>query len=158
MSGDADLYDRDFVAWTEAQAAELRAAGAERMNLPIDWENVAEEIESLGRNNRRELGNRLTNVVEHLLKLRWSAAGDPTVGWRGTIIRERQEIEDLLEESPSLRRYIPDLLDRAHRRSCDRVESDVVPRGEMTVAQAEQMRNDKFGAEQVLGNWFPVRE
>jgi Domain of unknown function DUF29 len=53
MSESADLYERDFVAWTEEQAARIRAAAGTQLNLPIDWENVAEEIESLGRSDAR---------------------------------------------------------------------------------------------------------
>jgi hypothetical protein len=44
----ADLYEEDFVRWTEQQAAALRAAARAGTNLPLDWENLAEEIDSLG--------------------------------------------------------------------------------------------------------------
>ncbi len=157
MSGDADLYDRDFVAWTEAQAAELRAAAGARVNLPIDWENVAEEIESLGNNNRRELESRPTTVIEHLLKLRWSPAIEPVPGWRGAIVRERREIENLLEQSPSLRRRIPELLEHVYRTASELVEIDLTSRGEMSAAEAKCMRDDGFAAEQVLADWWPER-
>ena len=53
MSRNSAAYDEDFYAWTQAQAQEIRRAGAERLNAPIDWENVAEEIESMGRSESR---------------------------------------------------------------------------------------------------------
>jgi predicted YcjX-like family ATPase len=62
-----NLYDEDFVRWTEEQAAALRQA--KRSNLPLDWENLAEEIESLGRSDRRELRLQITRILRHLLKL-----------------------------------------------------------------------------------------
>ncbi len=70
MSGNpAQLYEKDFVRWTEQQAAALREAAALGTNLPLDWENLAEEIDSLGRSLRHELRSRILVIIEHLLKL-----------------------------------------------------------------------------------------
>jgi predicted YcjX-like family ATPase len=77
-----NLYDEDFVRWTEEQAAALRQA--KRSNLPLDWENLAEEIESLGRSDRRELRLQITRILRHLLKLEASPAAEPRAGWRST--------------------------------------------------------------------------
>ncbi len=63
------LYDADFFLWTQEQARLLRNSAHAATNLPLDWENLAEEVEDLGRSNRRELRNRLRVVMEHLLKL-----------------------------------------------------------------------------------------
>jgi hypothetical protein len=82
------LYDQDFVRWTEEQAAALRQAksqslaGTEGSNLPLDWENLAEEIESLGKSDRRELRSQITRVLRHLLKLEATPAAEPRAGWR----------------------------------------------------------------------------
>ena len=103
MSGKVCLYEQDFVRWTEAQAAVLRRAAETKSNLPLDWLNLAEEVESLGRSQRRELRSRLATIIEHLLKLEYSPATEPRLGWIETIGRERREIERLLEDSPSLR-------------------------------------------------------
>ena len=59
-----DLYDTDFFAWTQQQAAALAAGKAS----DLDWANLAEEIESLGKHDRREIRNRLRVLVRHLLK------------------------------------------------------------------------------------------
>ena len=61
------LYDSDLVAWSAEQARALREAGRRRVNLPIDWDNVAEEIDSLGRSERRTLSSRIGTVIELLL-------------------------------------------------------------------------------------------
>jgi hypothetical protein len=79
------LYEQDFFRWTEQQTEALRAAAATRINPPLDWENLAEEIESLGRSQRRELGSRILVIVEYLMKLiasqgaalRLGSYGDP---------------------------------------------------------------------------------
>ena len=69
------LYDEDFVRWTEEQAAALRRAKGS--NLALDWENLAEEIESLGKSDRRELRSQITRILRHLVKLEASPAAEP---------------------------------------------------------------------------------
>jgi Domain of unknown function DUF29 len=85
MSGEVGLYEEDFVRWAEAQAAGLRRAAETNSNLPLDWMNLAEEVESLGRSQRRELRGRLANIIEHLLKLEYSPRTEPRIGWLETI-------------------------------------------------------------------------
>jgi hypothetical protein len=98
-------YEDDLFAWTQEQAALLRAHAADA----IDWENLAEEIESMGRRDRRELKSRLTVILLHLLK--WQAQPDQRgMSWRKTLRTQRREIRDLLQQSPSLRREVPELI------------------------------------------------
>jgi hypothetical protein len=101
--GAAELYEQDFVRWTEQQSRALREAAGVAINLSLDWHNLAEEIESLGASQRRELRSRLGVILEHFLKLEYSLAADPRRGWIDTVERERSEIELLLDQSPSLR-------------------------------------------------------
>ena len=72
----AELYDHDFLLWTREQSKLLREAAERRVNFPLDWENLAEEIESLGKSLRSELRSRLRTIIEHLLKLEHSAAAN----------------------------------------------------------------------------------
>ena len=74
-----------FVRWAEQQSSALRDAARVGTNLPLDWENLAEEIESLGASQRRELRSRLSVILEHLMKLDHSPAIDPRTGWMDTI-------------------------------------------------------------------------
>jgi hypothetical protein len=102
-------YEDDLFAWTQEQAALLRAHAADR----LDWENLAEEIESMGRRDRRELKSRLRVILLHLLK--WQAQPKLRGGsWRKTLRTQRVEIRDLLLQSPSLRREVPDLMREAY--------------------------------------------
>lgn len=111
MSGNAaQLYEEDFVRWTERQSSALREAAAAGANLPLDWENLAEEIESLGASQRRELRSRIAGILEHLLKLEHSPANDARRGWIESIAHHRSEIELLLNDSPSLRREVPRII------------------------------------------------
>jgi Domain of unknown function DUF29 len=102
-------YEDDLFAWTQEQAALLRAHAVDG----IDWENLADEIESMGGRDRRELESRLAVVLLHLLK--WQA--QPALrgsGWRKTLRTQRREIRRLLKQSPSLRREVPDLMRDAY--------------------------------------------
>ena len=105
MLQNAALYEQDFYAWTETTAALLRKGKWQEVDLAA----LAEEVESLGKRDRRELGSRLQTLVMHLLK--WAYQSSERSGsWRGTIRRERQEIAALLSDSPSLRQHVRLLL------------------------------------------------
>src|SRR5947207_14627239 len=103
------LYEQDFVAWSREQAEALRTLARTRSNEHVDWENVAEEIDSLGRSEKRELGSRIRQIVEHLVKLGLSPQSEPRAGWRASIRQQRTEIADLLAASPSLRAQAEDI-------------------------------------------------
>ncbi len=151
MSGNAaQLYDEDFVRWTEQQATALRQAAGLGVNLPLDWENLAEEIDSLGRSLRHELRSRLIVILEHLLKLEHSPATDPRRGWIETIGRERVIIEDLLEESPSLRAGIDAVVEQAKHRAVRLAAHSLVAFGETA-----RLTPPAYTVGQVLGDWFP---
>jgi hypothetical protein len=114
MPRNAIAYDEDFYAWTEEQARLLRAGEFSQ----VDVENVAEELESMGRSDRRALDSHLVVLLMHLLKWQIQVL-HRSPGWAGTIREQRERIEDLLQESPSLRQHIaqirPPLYSRARR-------------------------------------------
>jgi hypothetical protein len=151
----ADLYAEDFVRWTEEQASALRQAARSGANLPVDWENVAEEIESLGISQRHELRSRIALVIEHLLKLECSPAKEPRAGWMETIERERAAIERVVEDSPSLRNAVPTLVAAELPRTVKgvgrllRLHDEASPDVEAKLAAA------RYTEDQVLGDWFP---
>jgi hypothetical protein len=147
----ARLYEKDFVRWTEQQSGALREASRFPTNLPLDWENLAEEIESLGRSQRRELRSRLMAILVHLLKLEHSPAPDPRQGWMDTIERERSEIELLLEDSPSLRREVARMIASGTQRAARLAAGGLSRHGEKT----SDLAVPNYTEEQVLGDWFP---
>ncbi len=95
------LYDRDLLAWAEHQAAQLRAGHLDQ----VDLEHLIEEIEAIAGNLRRELKSRLRVLLAHLLKWQFQPRRRSR-SWAATIAEQRAQIEDLLEESPSLRREL----------------------------------------------------
>jgi hypothetical protein len=96
----APAYEQDYFAWSKDQAARIRAAKPGS----IDWENVAEEIESLGRSDKRAIESDLNVVLVHLLK--WAFQPDERKrGWRSSIAEHRHRIAKRTKESPSLRNY-----------------------------------------------------
>lgn len=106
---EATLFDRDYYAWTQDQAARLRRLAGERANLDLDLENLAEEVESMGASDLRAVESDLANVLAHLLKLELSPARDLRDHWRAEIGLWRGKIALLLDQSPSLRgRLRPD--------------------------------------------------
>jgi hypothetical protein len=100
-------YEEDFALWAAEQGALLRAGKLDR----VDIENVAEEIESLGRSFEHEIDSRMNVLLAHLLKWEFQP-GQRSNSWRATIFEQRTRIGRLLKESPSLRQYpatvIPD--------------------------------------------------
>jgi hypothetical protein len=91
------LYERDFYAWTREQAEKLRA----RAHNEIDWENVAEEIDSVGRSQKKEIRQPLAVLLHHLLKWEYQ----PKLrshSWESTISEQRGSLQETLKDSPSL--------------------------------------------------------
>ena len=101
-------YDTDFYEWTQHQAAALAAGHVSELDLA----NLAEEIESLGKRDRRGLRSRLKLLVMHLLKWRCQPEVRQTGhSWWSTIRTQRRDIDLILEDSPSLRRQVPDMIE-----------------------------------------------
>ncbi|MEO9191779.1 MAG: DUF29 domain-containing protein [Acetobacteraceae bacterium] len=147
----SDLYQTDFALWSARQAETLRSAARERSNAGVDWEHVAEEIESLGASERRSLASHVRTVIEHLMKLHASPADYPRDSWRSTIRRVRTDIEDIIEASPSLRRELPDIISHEEARARRLVMDDMADRGEDTSG----LDALTFDADHVLGPWLP---
>jgi hypothetical protein len=92
------LYEQDYAQWLEVMAAFIR----DRKYEQLDWENLLEELESMGKNEQRELESRLIVLLMHLLKFQYQPS-HRTKSWQNTIRNQRTEIGLLLKKSPSLR-------------------------------------------------------
>ena len=150
------LYDADFVAWTEEQAALLRELSRAGTNLSLDWENLAEEVEDLGNSLRNELSSRIATVIEHLMKLECSPARDPRKGWMETILRERASIDDLLARYPSLNNAVSELVSRRTQQTGRLVRQTLELYNEAGPETAAKLRRIRYSPEQILGEWFPA--
>lgn len=107
-------YDEDFFAWTQAQAVLLREGAWHE----LDMANLAEEIESLGRSDRRAVRSSLKVLVMHLLKWQYQPSGRLTgYSWHNSIAQARDEMAMLFEDSPGLRRQVAGWLTQDYPRA-----------------------------------------
>jgi Domain of unknown function DUF29 len=113
------LYEQDFYAWTQRQV-ELLQAG--RWN-ELDIENLIEEIESLGKQQRQELRNRLGVLLGHLLKWRYQPEARSR-SWTATIREQRRRIQEHVQDNPSLKSYLPEAITRGYQDGLDLVERE----------------------------------
>ena len=103
------LYETDFAEWAETQSGALRRREARE----LDWDNLAEEIEALARNDNRAIRSHLTNLLKHLIK-RKIQPGKRTDSWVQSIVNAREELDLIIEDSPSLRSYPSLMFERCY--------------------------------------------
>lgn len=114
------LYERDFLLWTEKTASQLKAKDFKSLDL----DNLIEEIEALGRSEKKELKNCLLILLEHLLKHLYVKMPRKYNGWECTIREQRIQIELLLDDSPSLKTQWDESCDRIWSLALKKVSGD----------------------------------
>ena len=110
MPAKSPLYDHDFFAWSRQQAELLRAGKLAQ----ADIEHIAEEIDSMGRAEKRELISSLSVLLLHLLKWRYQP-DRRSPSWEASIRVQRNRLADHLDDNPSLRPLLPQALVSAYR-------------------------------------------
>ena len=142
-------YDTDFYAWTQAQDAAIRAKDV----AALDIEHLAEEVEDLGRSQRKAVRSHLRNLVMHLLQWTYQPEGRPERGrsWRASIRNARREIADELRDSPSLRhlpaRVLPEVYPEAREDAAADTGLPLVTFPEACPWPVEQMVDGDFWPE-----------
>ena len=106
---DRQLYDQDFYAWANEQAGLLRAG----LLSEADIEHIAEEIESMGKTEKRELASRLTVLLLHLLKWHYQP-GLKGASWQATIRVQRRDLTVHMADNPSLKSMLPQAIVQAY--------------------------------------------
>lgn len=145
MPRNAPAYEQDFVAWLEDQAVRARRGETESLDL----DNIAEELEGMARSDRREIRNRLTVLLVHLLKHEFQPRRRSR-GWRATIAEQRQRIAAVIEDSPSLEPLPAMIMDRCY---ADARSQAALETGLPSTAFPERC---PFAVEQVLApDWLP---
>jgi hypothetical protein len=142
------LYDQDYYLWIRTTINQLRAGEFSA----IDLENLLEELETMGRSEKRAIKSLLIKLLEHLLKLKcWDSERERNQGhWKGEIRTFRIQIKDELKDSPSLKPYILEIFDQCYQDArklvSDRSELplDIFPL--TPIASLEQILDE---------NWFP---
>jgi hypothetical protein len=150
----SSTYETDVFRWSTEQAALLRRlAAGEQVNAAIDWPNVIDEVETVGRSERAALRSHLVVIIEHLLKLAASPASEPRRGWMDSINRARDEVQIVLQESPSLRPAVNDLIAEGASRAARRVKQALALFDETPRVAIDSL---SFTEDQILGDWFPT--
>lgn len=139
----SNLYETDFYAWTQEQAELLRHKQWGKIDLP----NLLEEIESLRKQQRQELRNRLSVLLGHLLKWQYQAERR-TRSWLATIRLQRRETIKLLVDNFSLKSYLPEALQSAYENGKD------LAMGETNLALKTFPSECAYSFEQIVDNEF----
>lgn len=104
------IYETDFYGWTQQQVSLLKNGQFSETDLA----NIIEEIESMGRSEKRELQSRLTVLLQHLLKWQFQPSRQGK-SWQLSIIEQRIQFMDVLNENPSLKSHLTEILKDAYR-------------------------------------------
>ena len=148
------LYETDHYAWTRQQAAELRRLAKVSAPSTLDLDNLAEEIESLGRSDLNTVRSHVRRIIEHLLKLEHSPAGKPRLQWQQSVNQARDEVADRL--TASLRKDAEKDLATLFARG--RRDADLAPmqHGEHEAARSLPA-TCPYSFEQIVGQgWYPA--
>ena len=114
------LYESDFLLWTQDTIAKLKARDFDH----VDFENLIEEVEALGRSEKKELASRLETLLAHLLKRIYIDIPQEFNGWERTIREQRRRLTQALRKTPSLKSFWDELLDDAWELALDTVRDD----------------------------------
>lgn len=105
-------YQNDFYGWTQEQATLLKSGRLSE----LDIENLIEEVETMGRSEKRELNSRLLVLLVHLLKWQYQPSHRGS-SWECTISVQRDDFSETLSENPSLKPQLDDILINTYRRA-----------------------------------------
>jgi hypothetical protein len=141
---ESSLYETDFYRWTIEQSQFLQLGKFDGLDL----ENLAEEIASLGKQQRQELRNRLGVLIGHLLKWQYQPT-KKTRSWQLTIELQRSEIEELLIDNPSLKPYLAEVIPKAFKLGLSLVFM------ETPLKKQDVPSNCPYTLEQILDENFP---
>ena len=113
------LYETDYVKWIKTTVEKLRVQDYSN----IDWENLIEEIEDMGRSERRNLKSNLIVVLTHLLK--WQYQPEFKSGsWKGSIVEHRRRIREALKDSPCLKPYLQEVFDECYSDAVEQANAE----------------------------------
>ena len=148
LSKTTNLYENDYFQWIENTVARLKNRDFEN----IDLENLIEEIETLGRSEKRELESRLTILLMHLLKYKYQPSKRSN-SWRFTIREQRLRILKSFKDSPSLNNYFQNIFSEIYS------DARALAADETGLNIDTFSKNSPFNIEFVLNyDWLPEAE
>jgi hypothetical protein len=148
---DGPRYDDDYYAWTQYQAEVLRTM--RRTDNRLDRENLAEEVEDLGKSERNAVRSQIVRILEHLLKLEYSPAGDPRFDWIASIIEARRALADSM--TATLRRDAERVLTDLYRTARELADVGLRKFGENGAATRLPIECPYTLDQTQLSGWYP---
>ncbi|MEH1976912.1 MAG: DUF29 domain-containing protein [Nostoc sp.] len=148
QSATQTLYDEDYYLWLRTTINQLRTG----QFSAVDLDNLLEELETMGRREKRAIESLLIKLLQHLLKLKcWDEERERNLGhWKGEIRTFRREIKKALKDSPSLKPYILEIFDEcyqdARKEASDRSQLTIDIFPSIPIGSLEQILDE---------NWFP---
>jgi hypothetical protein len=140
---DKELYERDYNLWQERSLAALRDRNSEL----LDWDNLIIEIAEAGKSQKRALKNYTQRLIEHLLKIKyWTTEKERNLAhWRIEVRNFREQILDILEDSPSLKSYLKQNYNDWYIKSVAKVEKEFNVSKETQFDLTELLNVEFFG-------------
>lgn len=154
VNPDHDLYETDFYAWTQQQAAKLRCLEEQAVNLDLDLPRLAEEVEDLGKAERNAVRSQVRRIIEHCLKLEHSRSDRPRGQWKASIIEARAEISDRL--TATLSRDIEQRLPILYGQARDKAGNDLRAQDEADAADALPASCPYSPDDLLRDGWYPA--
>jgi hypothetical protein len=114
------IYDQDFALWVEDTVSKLKA----REFNQVDWENLIEEVESLGKSQRKTVRSFLLKLLEHLLKRCYVDLPDCYRGWEIEIRNFRRELKQEFKDSPSLKSFMLEIFSESYQDALESMRED----------------------------------
>jgi hypothetical protein len=148
------LYEQDYVAWLAEQAAVMRRLAAERVNLPLDLELLAEEMDEMARELRAACASHTATIIQHLLKLQYSPAGDPRRVWENTVRAARDNLANRI--TTTIARELEDDLEQRFRIASKMARNDLEQHHELEAAQRLPRKCPYTLGEICDPDWWPA--
>jgi hypothetical protein len=138
-----ELYDRDFNLWVEETLKAIKNRDFENM----DWDNLLDEIDDMGKSEKRSLESYLQRLIEHILKLRYweSERSRNSKHWQSEIINFRNLIKRLLKRNPSFNRYMDNVYQELFQDAIARLEIEFEIPSNCFIELAAILKEDYFG-------------
>ncbi|WP_319420275.1 DUF29 domain-containing protein [Pleurocapsa sp. FMAR1] len=137
------LHDRDFNLWIEEVKTAIQNKDAEAM----DWDNLLDEIDDMGKSEKRSLESYLELLVAHILKLKyWQTERERNYKhWQVEVVNFRKRIQRLLKRSPSLKTYMEEVYPEIYQDVVDawQIEFDIPKK--TSIALEKILAKDYFG-------------
>ena len=138
-----NLYDLDYNLWQEQAIADLQ----NRDSNNLDWENLILEIAEVGKSQKRALKNYVQRLIEHILKIQyWESERERNLShWRIEIRNFREQILELLADSPSLKNYLEQNYEEWYRKSISKMQLEFSIENQQIIDLSDILSIDFFG-------------